>query len=111
MNPSTTPTRQVPLRFVLRERDVRNRENATVLSVYREHGVVPKASRDDNFNKTPSDISSYKFVRPGDLAVNKMKAWQDSLAVSNYEGIVSGDYMVCEVTDPSVDPRFLHYLG
>ncbi|MGE3327469.1 MAG: restriction endonuclease subunit S [Acidimicrobiia bacterium] len=80
-----------------------------MLSVYRDLGVIPKAERSDNFNKTPEDLSLYKLVHPGDVVVNKMKAWQGSIAVSGHRGIVSGDYLVCEVTG-DVDLRFLHHL-
>lgn len=103
-------TQEVRLRFLLRERDTRDREDETVLSVYRDHGVVPKDSRDDNFNKTPVDKTNYKLVCHGDLVINKMKAWQGSLAISEHQGIVSGDYMVCEIIDPDISARFLHYL-
>lgn len=77
--------------------------------MYRDHGVVPKDSRSDNFNKTPEDVSRYLHVQPGDLVVNKMKAWSGSVAVSQFEGIVSGDYLVCSVA-PTVDPSYLHFL-
>jgi type I restriction enzyme S subunit len=80
-----------------------------VLSVYREHGVIPKASRTDNFNKTPEDLSRYQVVHAGDLVVNKMKAWQGSLAVSRHRGIVSPDYLVCSVSS-KVHAPYLHYL-
>jgi type I restriction enzyme, S subunit len=99
----------VRLSSVLRDIDDREHPDLEVLSVYRDLGVIPKASRDDNFNKTPEDLSSYKRVRVGDLVINKMKAWSGSLAVSDYDGIVSGDYMVCAVKG-SVDRRFLHHL-
>lgn len=99
----------VRLRYIIRPREVTNRTDLRVLSVYRDHGVVPKDSRSDNFNKTPDDISRYQEVRVGDLAINKMKAWQGSLGISNYHGIVSPDYLVCSI-DPSVDSRFFHYL-
>ncbi len=89
--------------------DASNRPDLEVLSVYRDYGVVPKSSRSDNFNKTPEDVSRYLHVRAGDLVVNKMKAWSGSVAVSSYEGIVSGDYLVCDV-GPVVEPRFLHHL-
>ena len=80
-----------------------------VLSVYRDYGVIKKSSRDDNNNKTPDDLSLYQLVEAGDLVVNKMKAWQGSLGVSEYDGITSPDYVVyvpshCEVS------KFLHYL-
>ncbi|MDQ6947302.1 MAG: restriction endonuclease subunit S [Actinomycetota bacterium] len=97
------------LRHLLRERDTRGHVDEEVLSIYRDLGVVPKDSRTDNFNKTPEDLSRYKLVLPGDVVVNKMKAWQGSVAVSSHRGIVSGDYLVCEV-DHSVVRRFLHHL-
>jgi type I restriction enzyme S subunit len=100
---------EMRLRFLLRERDVRGQASEEVLSVYRDLGVLPKAGRVDNFNKTPADLSLYKLALPGDVVVNKMKAWQGSIAVSRYRGIVSGDYLVCSVVG-DVDRSFLHHL-
>jgi type I restriction enzyme S subunit len=100
---------RIRLRHILRPREVTGRAHLQVLSVYRDHGVVPKNSRSDNFNKTPADLSRYQEVRVGDLVVNKMKAWQGSLAVSTQHGIVSPDYQVCSI-DPVINSRFLHYL-
>lgn len=98
-----------PLWALVRRRDITGMPDAELLSVYRDHGVVPKSSRDDNFNKPSEDLSSYRYVRPGDLVLNKMKTWQGSLAVSRHEGIVSPAYYVCELS-PNLHPRFAHYL-
>lgn len=100
---------KIRLRHVLRERDTRGCLDEQVLSIYRDFGVVPKADRSDNFNKTPEDVSNYKLVMPGDVVVNKMKAWQGSVAISSYRGIISGDYLVCEV-QRAVERRYLHHL-
>ena len=81
-----------------------------MLSLYRELGVIPKDSRDDNHNVTSEDTSKYKYVRPGDFVINKMKAWQGSVAVSEYEGIVSPAYFVYEFTDDAIFKRYFHYL-
>ncbi|MEW7002249.1 hypothetical protein M5585_29635 [Serratia ureilytica] len=51
-------------------------------------------SRDDNNNKPSEDLSPYQLVQPNDLVMNKMKAWQGSIAISEYEGIVSPAYFV-----------------
>ena len=80
-----------------------------LLSVYRDHGVVPKASREDNNNKPSDDLTPYQLVAPGDLAINKMKAWQGSVAISEHRGIVSPAYFVYEATHTE-NPRYLHYL-
>lgn len=90
--------------------EIKNKPNATVLSLYRELGIIPKDSRNDNHNVTSEDTSKYKFVEVGDFVVNKMKAWQGSVAVSNYEGIVSPAYYVYKFTDKSINKRYFHYL-
>ena len=84
-------------------------ESELLLSVYRDYGVIPKASRDDNFNKPSDDLSVYQLVVPGDLAINKMKAWQGSVAVSDCRGIVSPAYFIYEALHDS-NRRFLHHL-
>lgn len=82
----------------------------TLLSVYREYGVIQKASRDDNRNVESEDLSNYKVVAPGDLVLNKMKMWQGSLGVSKYQGIVSPAYIVCNVIDSTINSNYLHML-
>ena len=84
-------------------------EGEQLLSVYRDHGVIPKASRDDNNNKPSDDLSPYQLVCPGDLAINKMKAWQGSVAISEHRGIVSPAYFVYEAKHQE-SSRYLHYL-
>ncbi|RNL71821.1 restriction endonuclease subunit S [Streptomyces sp. I6] len=41
--------------------------------------------------------------------VNRMKAWQGSLGVSAYRGIVSGDYEVLRPVSNSISGRYMHY--
>lgn len=98
------------MKTILQNVSEKNHPDATVLSLYRDLGVVPKNSRDDNHNITSEDTSNYKFVRCGDLVINKMKAWQGSLAVSEFEGIVSPAYYVCKFISNSTDKKYLHYL-
>jgi type I restriction enzyme, S subunit len=86
-----------------------NHPEEQLLSAYRDHGVVPKASRDDNNNKPSEDLSTYQLVEVGDLVINKMKAWQGSVAISEYGGIVSPAYFVYSPTHAE-DARYLHYL-
>lgn len=96
----------------LKRRTVRNPSpgNTEILSLYREYGVIPKNSRDDNHNVTSADTSKYLFVRRGDFVINKMKAWQGSVALSSYEGVVSPAYFVYEFISDQLDKQYLHYL-
>lgn len=99
-----------PLRAVTSLKSDKNRPDMPVLSVYREYGVILKDSRDDNHNATSLDTSTYKVVKPGDLVVNKMKAWQGSMGVSSHHGIVSPAYITCTTKADLVRPAYLHYL-
>ena len=98
------------MKSILENITVKNHPDAEVLSLYREYGVLPKNSRDDNHNVTSQDTTQYKYVEVGDLVINKMKAWQGSVAVSQYEGIVSPAYYVYEFTDNLFNKRYFHYL-
>lgn len=69
-----------------------------LLSVYREYGVIPKNSRNDNHNVESEDTSKYKVVKKTDLVINKMKLWQGSLGISEYNGFVSPAYIVCHTS-------------
>lgn len=80
-----------------------------LLSVYRDFGVLVTSSRDDNFNKASEDLGVYQVVNCGDLVINKMKAWQGSVGVSAFRGIVSPAYFVFEPLH-SMSSRYLHYL-
>ncbi|MCR9942277.1 restriction endonuclease subunit S [Vibrio owensii] len=88
-------------------------ESEELLSVYRDHGVIPKSSRDDNNNKASDDLSPYQLVCENNLVMNKMKAWQGSIAISEHRGIVSPAYFVYEPfkhTESMVYPKYVHYL-
>ena len=98
------------LKYVTRWKSEKGCPDAPVLSLYRDFGVVPKDSRNDNHNVTSLDTSNYKVVDIGDLVINKMKAWQGSMAVSDYRGIVSPAYHVCSITSNKVNKRYLHHL-
>lgn len=63
-------------RYFLNEISVKGYPDEEVLSLYRDYGIIPKNSRSDNHNVTSLDTSGYKLVKPGNLVINKMKAWQ-----------------------------------
>lgn len=90
-----------------------NQAEKELLSVYRDYGVIIKSSRDDNNNKPSEDLTPYQLVEPNDLVMNKMKAWQGSIAISEYEGIVSPAYFVykpwCKLFELAY-PKYVHYL-
>ena len=103
----------IPVGRLYRRTKRTNFPEKELLSVYRDHGVVPTSSRDDNNNKPSEDMTAYQLVEPDNLVMNKMKAWQGSIAISEYEGIVSPAYFVYEPNAKMFDltiPKYIHYL-
>jgi type I restriction enzyme S subunit len=100
---------KVRLRTLFRQEKRQDQPIHQVLSVYRDFGVIPKDSRDDNFNKTPENLSLYQLVNQNDLVINKMKAWQGSLGISPFIGITSPDYIVFTSRHHEF-PGYLHFL-
>lgn len=80
----------------------------TMLSVFRDQGVIRKDSR-ENLNRTAEDRSIYQLVEPGWLVVNRMKAWQGSVGIAFERGTVSGHYL-CFRPVHAEDDRFLNRL-
>ena len=77
----------------------KNHPQEPLLSVVRDQGVILRdiASKEENHNAIPDDLSGYKLIEKGHFAINKMKAWQGSYGVSNYRGIVSPAYYTCRL--------------
>ena len=80
--------------------------SSQLLSVTREKGVIlrDKENKEENHNFVPDDLSGYKHLEAGDFVINKMKSWQGSYGVSDYEGIVSPAYFTCKLH--GVNPQF-----
>lgn len=100
----------LPIKHALSWKSDKGHGDAQVLSLYRDLGIVPKDSRDDNHNVTSEKTDEYKYVNAGDFVVNKMKAWQGSMALSSYNGIVSPAYYVFTFTNDQVYKPYFHYL-
>jgi len=96
------------LRQLLARVTERNRSDLPLLSVVREMGVIKRDTedRDGNHNFIPDDLSNYKVVSCGQVAMNKMKAWQGSYGVSEIDGIVSPAYFVFDLRE--VGSAFFH---
>ncbi|MCM1140123.1 MAG: restriction endonuclease subunit S, partial [Muribaculum sp.] len=91
------------LRHFLRPFSEKNYPDAQLLSVTRDKGVIVRGAKgeDDNHNVIPEDLSGYKHVCPGDFIINKMKSWQGSYGVSDYDGIVSPAYFTYHLDFPN----------
>ena len=101
----------LPNRAVFSEVKECGHSQEKMLAVTIEKGVVSQQHLLENTTSRDTsslDKSSYKLVRPGDIAYNKMRAWQGALGASSLRGIISPAYVVHR-PKPSADSRFLHY--
>lgn len=102
----------LPHRAIFEEIKDQGYEREELLSVTIARGVMRQEDLLANSSKKDSsnlDKSRYKLVQPGDIAYNKMRAWQGAVGASNYRGIVSPAYIVQR---PRGDdhPKYFHYL-
>ncbi len=101
-----------PNRTLFDEVRERGRPEEPMLSVTIKRGVIRQSDLLENASKKDGsnlDKSAYKLVKPGDIAYNKMRAWQGAVGASEYRGIVSPAYVV-ERPRNGVSSGFLHYL-
>ena len=102
----------LPNRSTFVEVNEQNHPDEQMLSVTIARGVIQQQELlEDKAKKDGSriDRSSYKLVQPGDIAYNKMRAWQGAIGISEFRGIVSPAYIV-QRPRKGLSPRFLHYL-
>jgi type I restriction enzyme S subunit len=102
----------IPNRGIFEEIKEQSYSDEQMLSVTITQGVIKqKALLTDTSKKDSSneDKSKYKLVCPGDIAYNKMRAWQGAVGVSKYRGIVSPAYIVVRPRG-NQNSRYFHYL-
>ncbi len=102
----------LPNRALFTEVNERGHADEQMLSVTITRGIIRQnvllewSSKKDSSNQ---DKSTYKLVRPGDIAYNKMRAWQSAIGVSHHRGIVSPAYVVVRMRGDN-DARYFHHL-
>jgi len=102
----------MPNRALFDEIKERDYPDEQMLSVTIKKGVIQQAALLEGTSKKDSsnlDRSNYKLVQPGDIAYNKMRAWQGAVGVSDYRGIISPAYVV-QRPRTGVDSRYFHHL-
>ena len=102
----------LPARAVFTDVNEQDHPDEQMLSVTIAEGVIRQQELLRDTSKKDSsrlDKSAYKLVRPGDMAYNKMRAWQGAIGVSAYQGIVSPAYVV-QRPRHGADPTYCHQL-
>lgn len=102
----------LPHRALFEEIKEREQPNEQMLSVTITRGVIKQRDLLAGSSKKDSsklDKSAYKLVCPGDIAYNKMRAWQGAIGVSDLRGIISPAYVVQRLRGVH-NPRYFHHL-
>lgn len=97
------------LKHYLSEKDIRlgavPLESNPLLSVSIHWGVQPRQEAVGS-ESTADRFEHYKMVAPGDIVLNRMRAFQGAVGCSLVRGITSPDYAVL-VSSPDVRPEWL----
>lgn len=107
-----TPSHWNRARFrnILQESDDRASDGSEqLLRVSQYTGVTERRGPDGGSDSRAATLVGYKRVRPDQLAVNIMLAWNGSLGVSLFQGIVSPAYCVYKFPGAAL-PWYYHHL-
>ena len=100
-------------KLFMREVNERSKDGSEdLLTVSQYTGVTrrrEKITAEGALLTNAESLTGYKLVKPNDLVMNIMLAWNGSLGISAVEGIASPAYCVFRANN-EVDPWFLHYL-
>lgn len=97
-------------KYLVEEMDARSRSGAeTLLRVSQYTGVTPRKLSDLTGMARAESLVGYKCVGQNDLVINIMLAWNGSLGISKYDGIVSPAYCVYKIKG-DVSPGYIHHL-
>jgi len=102
----------LPNRTLFYEIKDSNHPEEPLLSVTISRGIVQQSDLLSNSSKKDSsneDKTKYKLVVPGDIAYNKMRAWQGSIGISKFRGIVSPAYII-QRPRKTLNADYFHYL-
>jgi type I restriction enzyme, S subunit len=102
-----------PHRNLFEEVIERGYPDEEMLSVTISQGVIRQAQLLANSSKKDSsnvDKSNYKLVSEGDIAYNKMRAWQGAIGASAYRGIISPAYIIVRLREEQHNIWYFHYL-
>jgi type I restriction enzyme S subunit len=100
---------RVRARYLYRIIDERvGSDRLPLLAVSIHHGVVPRETLTEDEPRA-DDLGKYKRCLPGDVVLNRMRAFQGAIGIAPEAGIVSPDYVVLRMLQ-STDARFVHHL-
>jgi type I restriction enzyme S subunit len=100
------------MKYVLSEVDARSTDGKEqLLRVSQYTGVTQRlgAGGSDIPDTRAESLVGYKKVQPDELVVNIMLAWNGSLGISHYTGIVSPAYCVYRFGS-DIHPWYFHHL-
>ena len=109
--PLKASSRSLRLGRVLEEVDCRVGTDTppALLSVSIHHGVVPYEEANPDRLARAEAFDNYKLCRPGDLILNRMRAFQGGVGVSSEVGMVSPDYAVFRALS-QIRPRYMFHV-
>jgi type I restriction enzyme S subunit len=101
----------VRLQWLMSEVDDRaenHSQDLPMLSVSIHHGVQLREDSSSN-QQASADLGKYKIARPGDIVLNRMRAFQGGVGQARVEGLVSPDYSVLRPHD-ALTPAWAEYI-
>ncbi len=99
----------IKMKFLYSDVSIKGRENAELLSVTQDKGVIPRAWVENRMVMPSGNLQSFKYIQKGDFAIS-LRSFEGGLEYCYHDGIISPAYTVLKKKRDDLEEGYYKYL-
>ena len=99
----------IKMKFLYSDVSIKGRENAELLSVTQDRGVIPRAWVENRMVMPSGNLESFKYIQKGDFAIS-LRSFEGGLEYCYHDGIISPAYTVLKKKRNDLKEGYYKYL-
>lgn len=99
----------IKMKFLYSDVSIKGRENAELLSVTQDRGVIPRAWVENRMVMPSGNLQSFKYIQKGDFAIS-LRSFEGGLEYCYHDGIISPAYTVLKKKRDVLEEGYYKYL-
>ncbi len=99
----------IKMKFLYSDVSIKGRENAELLSVTQDRGVIPRTWVENRMVMPSGNLESFKYIQKGDFAIS-LRSFEGGLEYCYHDGIISPAYTVLKKKIDDLKEGYYKYL-
>lgn len=99
----------IKMKFLYSDVSIKGRENAELLSVTQDRGVIPRIWVENRMVMPSGNLESFKYIQKGDFAIS-LRSFEGGLEYCYHDGIISPAYTVLKKKIDDLKEGYYKYL-